>query len=535
MKAKAAQGVGAADPRLKTYTDEFHTPDRTLIRRWIFWSVVGFCLLQGLVFSFFAPYLIELFAVIPAFLALIVIWALPEARNVPTRFMERCFFSLFVVMIIWPNYLAVALPFLPWITLIRLISFPMALVFFVALSQSHAFRKALGGGISATPWLWRFMVLFVLVEVATMPLSPVLPDSLQRFVLSCINWLIVYFVAVYYFRVPGRVTRWAAILCAMAVFLGLIAIVEVHEGHVPWAYHIPSFLKVEDPTVNAVLRGGSRAYTGVYRAQTTFTTSLGYGEFIAVIFPFMLHFMMMPYKPPVRIAAFFASLFMVYAGLLSGSRSATLGALVAFMMTIGAWGVLKWRHERSSLMGAAVVYSYPVAGVLVLAATLLIGRLHRAVWGGGETVSSTLARQTQWHMTWPHVLKNPLGYGVGSAAEILQFRLPSGLLVLDSYFISLLLQFGPVGFIIFFGMMFSAVGAVVAYLYRQPKRDREANFLVPLSISLIVWFTVKSVNAEEGNHPLIFMMMGMISAMLYRSRVDAGGASGRSRSAVTRR
>jgi hypothetical protein len=41
--------------------------------------------------------------------------------------------------------------------------------------------------------------------------------------------------------------------------------------------------------------------------------------------------------------------------------------------------------------------------------------------------------------------------------------------------------------------------------------------LLPLTISMVNFLMVKSVFAQTDIHPLVFMMLGMISACVYRS------------------
>ena len=55
-----------------------------------------------------------------AALGLLVIWTLPEVRWAPTRTLRWAFYASFIGLICWPNYLAISLPGLPWITVIRL-------------------------------------------------------------------------------------------------------------------------------------------------------------------------------------------------------------------------------------------------------------------------------------------------------------------------------------------------------------------------------------------------------------------------------
>src|SRR3546814_14957296 len=60
----------------------------------------------------------------------------------------------------------------------------------------------------------------------------------------------------------------------------------------PWVGHIPSFLKVNDPVIAAVLDGSRRSSDGLYRVQTHYTTSISPAEFLAMAMPFIIHYFM---------------------------------------------------------------------------------------------------------------------------------------------------------------------------------------------------------------------------------------------------
>src|ERR1700748_1026945 len=100
-------------------------PYHSLRRNWLrkitgLTCLMLFCLIYGFFFSVFAPAYFVLFAAPPAILMLLVIWALPDLDWAPTRQLEWAFYATFIALIVWPNYLAIALPGLPWITLVRL-------------------------------------------------------------------------------------------------------------------------------------------------------------------------------------------------------------------------------------------------------------------------------------------------------------------------------------------------------------------------------------------------------------------------------
>ena len=52
----------------------------------------------------------------------------------------------------------------------------------------------------------------------------------------------------------------------------------------------------------------------------------------------------------------------------------------------------------------------------------------------------------------------------------------------------------------------------------RPARDRDVAFLAPIAIALINFVAIKAIFSQQDNHPLVFMMLGMAGALIYRSR-----------------
>jgi hypothetical protein len=502
---------------MKPYAEDPDLPRQRRRHGWVIAAVFGFCLLYGVAFAFFAPSLILILILPILILGALVIWALPGVGVAPTRTLEGLFFTFFVTLVLWPNYLAIALPGLPWITVIRLTGIPLVLLFLVCMSVSDDFRGRLSQSLNGAPLIWKLLIAFVIIQLASIALSNQKADSIDKFIVAQMSWTTVFFVSAYVFLKPGRVGLWAALVWIMAVAVGVVAVLEYPHGHPLWAGHVPSFLRINDPVIANIMAGQSRDYTGVYRAQSTFSISLGLAEYEAIATPFVVHFMAQPFRWPIRAAAALTLPFLFFVVLLSGARLGVLGMLVSIMLYILIWGIQSWRRRNSGVVGPAVVLAYPAVGAAVLAATLFVGRLHRMVWGGGETDSSTAARVTQIHMGIPLIFKNPLGYGIGQSGRVLNFRLPSGFITIDSYYLMVVLEYGVIGFLIYYGIVALGIFYSLRSVYQQNTNSREFNFLQPAAISLAVFLVIKSVFSEQDNHPLIFMILGIITATISRA------------------
>lgn len=507
---------------LKPYVNT-HRSLRARAALWVLAAALAlFCLIYGFAFALTAPYLITQFAFPLMLLAALGIWALPDSKTNPSGLIEGFFFAFLICLILWPRYLALALPGLPWITMIRLTGFPLALIFLVSISLSKEFRERMAAILNAAPRIWKILCLFLTIQVLTIALADQPSFSLNRVINAQISWTAMFFVGCYVFSKEGRAERWAQILWALAVAVGIIGFLERPLGHVLWAGHIPSFLQVEDESVARILIGGTRMYGAGYRVQSTFTTSLALAEFIAMTLPFVMHFAVGAYRPAVRMAAVVSVPFLIFTIVLTDSRLGLLGAFAAFFSYILLRSLLEWRRRKESLVAPAVVFAFPVLLTGAIAAVFLVGRIRTRIWGG-QYQASNEGRMEQIMSGLPKILKQPLGYGMNRAGETLGWVQPNGLMTIDVYWLATALDYGILGFFAFYS--FFALGIYKSFnqALTSSYNDKDSQILIPLTISLLNFVLIKAVFADEGSHPIAFMMMGMAVALVYRAtRPHAG-------------
>lgn len=512
-------GASRNRPVLKPYAFE----DRSIPKRLLNLATLGafsaFLFVYGFYFALTAPYLLVPMTAPLVLLAGLVIWALPELRTAPTKIMETLLFAFFIVLFLWPNYLAISLPGLPWITLIRLTSFPMVLALLIATSVSKDFRSEMKRALSATPYIWIPLVIFVGIQFLTIPMSKNIMGSLQKLTVAQVNWTAVFFASAYVFIRKGRIERWAALLWIMMLIVSAIALVEAREHRVLWAGNIPSFLKVGDERVQGFLSAAMRRATGQYRVKAMFTTPLGLAEFLALSMPFVLHFAFGPFRTVVRVAAALCVPIFLKAVLSTDSRLGMVGCFMSILLYTLFWGILRWRGDKRGLLGPTLVLAYPAMFCAVVGATFFVTRLRRMVWGGGAEQKSNQGRLAQIEDAIPKILANPIGHGAGQGAETLGRHGAGGILTIDNYYLLIALEYGLLGFIAYYGLILGAISYAGRHAL-DPTPQREQTFLVPICVTLANFFVIKAVFSQQDNHPLIFMLLGMVVALVYRKRQD---------------
>lgn len=475
-----------------------------------------FCFVYGMFFAVFArAFMVPLLAPV-AILLLVAIWLLPESDNVPTGLLEKLLLSFIVALLCWPDYLALTLPGLPWITAIRLVGMPLAVTLLICASMSRAFRAQLADTLSATPIIGKFLLAFVAIALLSVAFSREPGESFSKFIVAQVYWTSIFLCAAFTFRKPGRIVTFSYILWGAAIFVCLIAVWEWRLQRLPWLGHIPSFLAVQDPSVQNILSAKARAAAGIYRTQSKFTTPLGLAEFMALSAPFMLFLSTTHKRLFVRLAALATLPLMFFVIILADSRLGVVGFFMAILIYILVVGILRWRADKESLLAPAIVISYPVLFSAFIAATFLIGRLRVMVWGGGAQQFSTDSRKEQYLKGIPMILERPWGHGMGQGGQTLHYTNRAGDVSIDAYYLSIALEFGIIGFFVYFGMFLAGIyyGATALLKPRSP----EVRYLVPLIIALINFFIIKSIFSQQENHPLVFAMLGAVVALVWRAQ-----------------
>ena len=490
-------------------------------RLWL-WALVYLSILVGvsaLIVLYGSSILMGLSAPL-VILALLIVWAFPDSDNPPVRWVNGLLFAFIVALLLWPDYLAFDLPGLPWLTALRLLGVPLALAFLISLSVSSGFRQALKERLSVTPFVHVLLIAFVLIAAVSILLSANIEGSLNKFFIAILYWIITFYAAVWVFSRDGAVMKLAYLIWAFALFTSMIGIREWQLKQVPWAGSIPSFLAIDDPVVQNILSGSSRAATGIYRIQSKFTTPLGFAEFLAFSMPFVLFFAAYGKHWAIRLAAMGSVPFILLTIIRTDSRLGFVGFVMSLFLSLIMWAIRTWRQRKESIFGPAITIAYPVMLTVFMAATFVVGRLRALVWGTGAQSFSSMAREEQVDMAIPMILSQPWGYGIGQGASALGFRNLAGVLTIDTYYVAVALEFGVLGFLIFYGMFL--VSLIYGLKYYLETKDRSELLLMPVMIAISIFVVVKSVFSQVENHPLVFILLGVLVALCYRikTRID---------------
>ncbi len=450
----------------------------------------------------------------------LLLWVMPDDRPIGGRANWTMFLAFAAVTFLWPNYLGLSLPGAPVLSLRRVVGLSLMVVFFMAIASSRAARTQLIETLSGFPLLWKMLLGFALVQI----IAIIGADRwylAYRFWLNAFHaWIVLFFIAVLVFRTPGRIARWAQLIAGCAIIVSIIAIAEQFTQHVLWAEHIPGFLRVDSEDVTRILTPSFRGSR--YRSQAIFGVSLSLAEFLALASPLVLH-LLVTARAVMKRLLLVAGLVAVVLGIVfTQARLGFVGLLVGGLVYLFLYGLVRLRRDRSDVIGPAIAYGYAAGLVALYALIMAVDGLRIRVFGSSTAQSSNDARAVQFDMAPPVILQHPLfGHGPGRGAEALGFTTPGGLITIDSYLLSILLDYGVVGFCLFYGMLIVALAKSFQLALVSGARcdaPRDMGFAAPLCAMLAAFLMIKTVLSQEENHAILFMVYGAILVLAWRAR-----------------
>ena len=495
---------------LRPYSPPPETRDRA--RRRIVVAAAVFCFFYGAFFALTAPYLIIPMLAPLVVMGAFIIWALPQSLNPPLKLLEGLFFAFLIGLVMWPNYLAIALPGLPWVTVVRLTSAPMALILLICWSTSLEFRNEITKIIAVHRYIFLSIFSFIAYQAISIIFSENKGSSTDIFINAQTSCAAGLFVGCYLFSKPGRARQFSVILCVTAAILSGIGLLEYKMDRILWAGHIPSFLKVQSETVQKILAGTSRGI-GPHRVQVTFSTALGLSEFLGgIAFPFFGFIILTSKANWVRILAVMGVPVVVLAIVLTQARVGLIGVVGTLLLYPAILVARQWRLNPNNLSAASGLFLSPLFVLAAGSAGLAIPGIRIRLLGGGQAQLSNLARQVQWHMGVPKILKSPWGHGIGQGATALGYYTPGGFLTIDSYTLRLGMEYGVVGLILFYFIFCSAIyfGALTAIDVKVNKHTDP--IAIPLTISIVNYLVIATVFAQEENLAMIYAILGCLFA-----------------------
>jgi O-Antigen ligase len=454
---------------------------------------------------------------IPSIIFIFVLWAMPDLYSVPRGLVRKLFFVVVVVDLCVPAYYAIVGTGLPWISIRRLVTFPLILAFAIVIAGSSADRARLAERFGAAKAIsicaFGFLAMIWLsVVTADVPFASISP-AVEAF----LTWYVPFFALVYLVRDEDDIERIIRVVCWCAIFVTTSGFVEFFVKHNIFIYMLPppmlQALLEQDPLAQGILKPAFR--DGVYRSLSIYTDVLSFGEFASMSMPLSYYFLFHPRRSYDRIFGW-AILIASVAGLFAANaRGAYISTLAAGAVFGALWVVRTNRSSKASMAAATVAVAGAIGFTAIVTSIFTVQRFYNTVIGSSYAQQmSAQGRIDQWHMALPHIIKNPLtGHGFGNGANVVGYITPGGLPTLDSSIVSFLVETGVPGLVFFFGsVVLGILFGAREYISDPSPRGAIAG---PLACSLVAFLVQRSVLSQRENQMLLNFLVGSVIILMY--------------------
>lgn len=404
------------------------------------------------------------------------------------------------LLAVWPAYLFVKLGPLPILTPPRLALYAASAFFLYDMTFSPWRRAQFAHAVKKSGAVSVFVFLFFILGLMSLPFAEGRSISIPEFVRQAIIWLLPYCAVLTYCR---RQRDFVLIMKAFAIGAFIVALIAL--GEVATRQLLASLLSPLIGDDAEWLRNvqAQKIRDGVFRAQASHTHPLSLGEHLAFSAPFALAFLVSAATSRARLFWGLAFVAIALGAVATNSR----GAMLVMVLGLGVMAaMLGWRLLRR----ASASRWRPLAGLLCFAClaaspVAFVGAYGVITGKGGESAAnSTQSRVDQVEQAWPKIMKRPVGgYGTGRATRVLGYW---GLtLTIDNYYLTLALDYGLPGPIVFFAMLFAFALAALARA-RRVHPSLIAVYLACFAAAISIAIS-RTITSQTGNLAMIFIML----------------------------
>ena len=457
-------------------------------------------------FSSGAPAIsIAIIGLVLGFTGLFLLAVFPKPNENVRRY---CFLLLCLylfLLVIWPRYALIRLPGVPGLSPPRMIQLVVLLLWAYLIIKSDGFRgRAIERLRLAKPFVI-LLTIFISLKFFSIFISDYPLQSAKGWMNELISFYLLFFIAL---TVIESKADFEFILKSFTLAFLVVCVVGLYEFYVGRNVFF-GLLEVDSDYLYQVLRDKDRA--GSYRIQSTFSHPLTLSECVVMAVPLVA---ILFFGKKITILRGVIFLFLLGLGafvvLKTGSRSG-LGAF--FAIAVCAFFLMCIREIRNQKSGIAtgfyVLLLVGLAGCAVIGAylisDLLIGRTLREY-------NSGMVRVDMWKHGLRLAADSPLlGYGQDMAAGVLGFSGHGGVVTIDSYYLSILLESGVVSLLAYIAMMvFVAIESL-----RFGMKSNEYSFAALMLLSALVGFSlIKSILSLTHNHGLVMIFIGCLFWLL---------------------
>lgn len=449
---------------------------------------------------------LEIYFLVLGLIIVVGIFSMPRKK----AFSDQACWVIFIVFLslysIYPHYISLRISGLPWVSPVRITLALLLFVWLYACRHSPDMGDILRRHVRENRTFFIFFGIFVASQLLSLATSHLPSQALTKFLLFQFTWTFPFLATITLIRTGQRLRLLAALFVVFAAVQCAIGFMEAKLERLLWLDFLPPGFGADSEILGRIIEGRFRADD--YRVQGSFSVSLVYAEYLVMMLPFAIFAFIGGRSRSLRLAGLVTAIAILPAQFLSGARLGTVGAIVVCILFLIVHVLRIKKADKRSILGPFLVLMLPFAVAGFAAAYVVSPRLQSMTIGGGQHQASTDGRIEQIMMGIPRIAERPLfGHGIGIGAETLGFRSPVGILTIDSYVLSLLLEVGLVGTAGFVGMI---TWMIIAGIRTSFRTGHQPNYLGgAIALSVAAFATTKLVLSQVDTQPLIFIVMGL--------------------------
>ncbi|WP_164157894.1 O-antigen ligase family protein [Sandarakinorhabdus rubra] len=482
----------------------------------MFLTGVTLVMYSGLFVALGGTLALKFVAVPVTIFTVLIMWLLPDVAKTANPPVQKLVWAFLAMNVLWPAYLAIVIPGLPWLTPPRIALGVMLVIMMIYMPQYADFRQRIWAVMGHDRVAARLMMSYAAITFLVIPTSFDPSRSAPYAVLQLVQTLSPVILLAWLLYDPANLPRFTRVMVVTVIIVMVIGVLENYMQKPPWVDYIPSFISLDPDRLASIASPQARSGDTRYRVRSTFTVVLYFTLYLNLLMPLLMHSIWQMRKKHRFLALALVPL-ILHTAWFANARTAMIPLFTSLFGLIGLNIIRTWffrkdgDHLHKMITIGGMVTAILMAGLLVASSHTL----QLSIFGGGQHRASNATRDAQWEKTWVQMRKNPFGAGLTSAGALAGTRNTAiDIPTVDSYWINQLVDTGFLGFGCYFGaFLWVAWRSIKGYM----KSDHETeDWLAPFALSLINYFIACYVISYDDNNYLAFSVAVAALSILRR-------------------
>jgi len=461
----------------------------------------------GIVRGIAAMHVEQAFGIVAIVAAIAVLLMPARKRAVRTRGFVVMLAIYIGAYVMWPPYVAVTLPFMPFITPARVLLMLLLIGWIFIVATANSIHERILERLGRARTLWISILVIIIFRALATPYS-MDPDIAAKSLLDqCMSLFLPLIVAVSLIESERDIDLIGRVLLAAGVLIGLTVVYEAITRHNIFVEHLAKLVRYRAHWLDMILTPSVRD-DGRFRTQGPFTVPLSLAEFFTLVIPFLFYFFDKAKNPAVRLGLVLIAALFEFGIISTDSRTAMVTSVCLYGAYAAFRGMIFLRaHPKAELKPLMTLFVAFVALCVPLVLIVMLDRL-----GLGQTLAAHGTRGAQLALGIPKILKQPIiGYGSGIAGYALGYRADGVHLTIDNYYLSVVLDAGLPALFAQFVLQAWLLWVSLSGALRSRDVPRARVYLT-FFLFFVSFTLLRTTLSQADNLSLSYIMMGVFAA-----------------------